>query len=43
MGDLRDWESVEKALEGATYVIHTASPIPTVDTEDEEKEIIIPA
>jgi nucleoside-diphosphate-sugar epimerase len=33
--DLLNEESMFKAIEGATYVVHTASPFPLVEPKDE--------
>ena len=40
--DLTNDASIKKAIEGATYVIHTASPIPTKTPKD-KNELIRPA
>ena len=40
--DLNDPESLEKAIEGCDYVVHTASPFPTKAPKN-EREIIDPA
>ena len=34
--DITDEAAVEKAIEGSTYVIHTASPVAVADPLDEE-------
>ena len=33
--DLLDEESIHRAIEGCTYVVHTASPFPVVNPKDE--------
>ena len=40
--DLLDAESIDKALIGATYVVHTASPFP-IEGPKNEDELIKPA
>ncbi|CDW76422.1 nad dependent epimerase dehydratase [Stylonychia lemnae] len=40
--DLMDAQSLDKAIEGMDYVIHTASPFPS-ETPKDENEIITPA
>ncbi|TNV77191.1 hypothetical protein FGO68_gene5942 [Halteria grandinella] len=40
--DLLDAESLDKAIEGCDYVVHTASPLPTKPVENEE-EVVKPA
>ena len=40
--DLNDEEAIEKAIEGSTYVIHTASPVAVADPTD-ESELVTPA
>lgn len=40
--NLNDEEEIEKAIEGSTYVIHTASPVAVADPTD-ENELVTPA
>lgn len=40
--DLMDPESIDKAVAGCTYVVHTASPIPFKQPEN-ENDLIKPA
>ena len=40
--DLMDQKSLTKAIEGASYVVHTASPMPLMPPKTEE-EVIRPA
>ena len=40
--DICDAEAVDKAIEGSTYVIHTASPVAVADPLDEE-QLVTPA
>ena len=40
--DLMDKESIERAIDGATYVVHTASPFPLMPPKDAD-ELVKPA
>jgi len=40
--DLTDAESIDKAIEGCDYVIHTASPFPLKVPKD-ENDLLVPA
>jgi nucleoside-diphosphate-sugar epimerase len=41
--DLTDKESIMNACQGAHFVVHTASPVPSPDREPTEKEMVEPA
>ena len=40
--DISDAASIDKAIEGSSYVIHTASPVAVADPLDEE-QLVTPA
>jgi len=41
--DLNDADSLMKAVEGCTYVVHTASPVPTIGTKPSYEDLVNPA